>query len=92
MKIDPNLAKVGRIALRAEGENWNAYFAQPDTMEGALYLGSIRLTLVEREPSKLAFIQLMRMAVSDIMFDTLGVRPQWPEPPQPAPEHERTRA
>jgi hypothetical protein len=92
MKIDKSLAQVGRVALRAEGENWNAYFADPKTMEGAVYLGSIKLTLVERADRKNAFIQLMRDTVGDMMEETLGVRPIWPTPPQPAPEHERTRS
>lgn len=92
MKIDPALAQIGRIAFRVEGENWNAYFALPDNMNGAIYLGTMRLALVERPDRKNAFIGLMRDTVGDIMEETLGVRPTWPTAPRPAPEHERTRS
>lgn len=91
MRIDRNLAQVGRIALRVEGDNWNAYFAPPDTMDGSLYLGSIRLTLVALPERKEAFMALMRDVVGDLMEDTLGQRPVWPDPPKRAPEHERTK-
>jgi hypothetical protein len=91
MKIDPKLAQVGRVAFRVEGPNWNAYFALPDSMEGAVYLGSMRMALVEREDRKNAFIAFMREVVGDILEDSIGVRPTWPTPPQRAPEHERTK-
>lgn len=83
--------KIGRVAYREEGENWNAYYAEPGTMEGAIYLGSIRLALVKRKDRKRAFIALMRECVSDIMEQTIGTRPTWPDGEQPAPEHERTK-
>lgn len=83
--------KVGRLALREEGENWNAYYALPGTMEGAIFLGSIRLALVQRKDRKRAFMNLMRECVGDILEREVGVRPSWPDGEQPAPEHERTR-
>lgn len=91
MKIDPKLAQVGRVAFRTEGDNWNAYFAMPDTMKGAIYLGSMRFTLVTRDDRKDAFIALMRECVGDLMEETMGRRPVWPLPPQKAPERERTK-
>lgn len=88
---DP-LVKLGRLAMREEGENWNAYYAMPDTMEGAIYLGSIRLGLVARKDRKRAFMSLMRECVSDIIEQKAGVRPKWPDKGgQPAPESERTK-
>lgn len=81
--------KIGRLAMREEGENWNAYYAMPETMEGAIYLGSIRLALVARKDRKRRFMALMRECVSDIIEQTAGVRPTWPDGEQPAPEHER---
>ena len=36
------MAEIGRLAMRHEGNFWNAYFALPDTMEGAIPLGQSR--------------------------------------------------
>jgi hypothetical protein len=82
--------KIGRLALRHEGDFWNAYYAMPDTMEGAILLGSIRIRFVETQERKDAFLALMREAVSDILEEATGARPTWPEGPQPAPERERS--
>lgn len=89
-----DLKKMGRLALRREGKWWVAYYAMPDTMNGALPLGRIRMTLVEGDAprirqNKTTFMDLMREAVSDLIQDSIGVRPEWPTGPQPAPEHER---
>lgn len=89
-----DLKKMGRLALRREGKWWTAYYAMPETMNGALPLGRIRMTMVEgplprHQRNKKGFMDLMREAVSDLIEDSIGVRPQWPDGPQPAPEHER---
>ena len=81
--------KVGRLAMRHEGEFWNAYYAMPDTMTGAILLGSIKMRFVERTEQRAAFMSFMREAVSDLIEETTGVRPTWPESAHPAPEHER---
>jgi hypothetical protein len=81
--------KIGRLALREEGDTWVAYYAMPDTMDGALVLANIRLAIVANEDRKTEFIALMREAVSDLIESQCGSRPVWPGPPQPAPEHER---
>jgi hypothetical protein len=81
--------KMGRLALRVEGSLWCAYYALPDTMDGALFLGSIRLQFVEDAERKLVFMALMKEAVGDILEEKVGERPTWPEGEQPAPEHER---
>jgi hypothetical protein len=83
------LKKMGRLALREEGTLWVAYYALPDTMEGALFLGSIRKQFVEDAERKLVFMALMKEAVGDILEEKMGERPTWPEGEQPAPEHER---
>lgn len=89
----PSEVKVGRLALRVEGDNWNAYWAPPDSMDGALYLGSIRMAIVDGKPErKAAFMALIREGVSDILEQATGTRPTWPDGPQKAPEHERTRS
>ena len=85
-----NLAQVGRLAMRHEGENWNAYYALPDTMQEPVFLGSIRMGAVVNNPArKQAFIEMMREVVSDLIEDATGIRPVW-NGPQPAPEHERS--
>lgn len=88
--VSEGRVKVGRIALRHEGENWNAYYALPDSMEAPIPLGSIRMGAVDQSPEiKQHFIELMREVVSLIFYERFGVRPSWDEP-QPAPEHERS--
>lgn len=82
------MKKLGRLALREEGTLWNAYYAMPDSMEGALFLGSIQMRFVDNEERKWAFIDLMTKAVADIIEEMTGERPVWNEP-QRAPEHER---
>lgn len=85
-----NLAQVGRLAMRHEGENWNAYYALPDTMQEPVFLGSIRMGAVVNNPArKQAFIEMMRDVVSDLIEDATGQRAVWKDP-QPAPEHERS--
>ena len=39
---------IGRLAMRVEGELWSAYYAMPNTMEGAVFLGSIAMRFSER--------------------------------------------
>lgn len=83
--------KIGRLAFREEGSLWVAYYAMPDTMDGALFLGSIRMvfvTGVRGAAKKQAFMGVMRDAVADIIEDNTGQRPVWKNPVV-APEHER---
>jgi len=83
--------KVGRLAFRVEGVNWNAYYASPDSMENAIYLGSIRMSFVERNPRrKHEFMSLMRSCFADAVKELTGEYPSW-ESPISAPEHERTK-
>lgn len=85
------MQKMGRLALRVEGEHWNAYYALPDTMEGAIWLGSIAMRFVQDEKRKNQFIAMMREAVGDIIEEITGQRPSWPDGIQPAPQHERAK-
>jgi hypothetical protein len=82
--------KIGRLALRHEGMWWKAYYAMPNTMENAVYLGEIAIRFVYNEPRKEAFMNLMREAVADIIEEQVGERPIWPHGPEPAPESERS--
>jgi hypothetical protein len=84
-----NVQQVGRLAFRAEGDMWVAYYAQPDTMDDAITLGSLRLAIaVHSSEAKQAFIDLMTTAVGDQVELAVGVRPTWGAPAT-GPEHER---
>ncbi len=85
-----NLLQVGRLAMRQEGGGWNAYYAMPDTMQGAVLIGSVRMgAMMGRPERKKQFMKLMQDIVDDIIQENTGVRPQWPDEPTPAPEHDR---
>lgn len=77
----------GRMALRVEGEWWVAYLARMGTMEGAIELGRIRLTVAQLAVVKEQFQSLMTVAFRTMLemqghkverFDT-----------ERAPEHEK---
>jgi hypothetical protein len=82
------IKEMGRLAMRVEGDRWAAYYAMADTMEGALWLGTIRLKLVERRDRRAAFLALMRDVVADLIEEAVGQRPEWQDE-RTAPEHER---
>ena len=85
-----NKKTIGRLAMRHEGNFWNAYYALENTMDRALLLGSISMQFVVNNPDrKAAFMAMMQDAVSDILEEKVGTRPDWNEP-GPAPEHERS--
>lgn len=82
--------QMGRLAMRVEGDLWVAYYALPDTMDDALFLGSIQMAFVQDESAKQIFMALMRDAVSLILKEETGENPEWPDPfGRPAPNHER---
>lgn len=81
--------EIGRLALRREGEWWNAYYARQDTMEGAFLIGSIRIGIATKSPEiKQAFMDLMKNVVAYGLEEVVGQVPSWNEP-QDAPESER---
>ena len=81
--------KIGRLAMRAEGTLWNAYYAMPNTMDDAIFLGSISLASVENNPErKKAFMDMMRGIVTDILEEKTGETPTWGGL-EIAPERER---
>ena len=78
-----------RLAFRVEGDNWCCYFARPETMEDAIFLASIRMSLVAVPRHKKAFQQLMKAGLRTLLNDLgAGKIERWKE--QPAPEHERS--
>ena len=74
-----------RLAFRVEGGFWNAYVADMDSMEGAVFLGSCSMTAAKDTEVKQAFMDLMRKSfevVSKIDVSHWGA-------PRPAPDNER---
>ena len=81
--------EVGRLALRHEGEWWNAYWTKhQDSMIEAVLLGSIRVTLAH-SAAKDAFIEAMKLAFNNLVEDLTGQTPEWGAP-HAAPESERS--
>ena len=88
-KIPEGHVAVGRLAIREEGALWNAYFAQPDTMEDAKLIGSILLrAVVEDSTIRQGFIDLMQAVTSLAFQEVTGESPTWGDP-HTAPENER---
>ena len=77
-----------RLALRVEGDKWVAYLAKPDTMEGAVWMGSILLRIAEgNDYRKDLFIELMRHALNEAI-EKQGIKVEsWDT--EDAPQHER---
>ncbi len=80
---------AGRLAMRQEGDLWKAYYAMPDTMEGALLLGTIQMRLVYDDRRREAFINLMKEALTDVMKEIAGGEVVWPDAPRQAKKNER---
>jgi hypothetical protein len=80
---------MGRLAMRHEGAFWNAYYAMPNTMDKAILLGSIKMSLVLDQPMRDAFIEVMKLALTVATKQALGYEMEWPNPPTPAPESEK---
>lgn len=81
--------QIGRLAMRAEGTQWNAYYASTTTLDGAVFLGSIALAAITQNPDRRqAFMDMMKDIVSDIIEEKTGQRPSW-KGQNRAPEHER---
>lgn len=92
MANEQQLMQIGRVAYRVEGDNWNVYYVpETDTMEGAVFFGSVRMALIAQKPERKAqFIAFMRDCFGDMIEQQFGFRPVWGDP-IPGPEHERTK-
>jgi hypothetical protein len=88
MNTTDEFQQAGRLALRQEGDKWVAYYALPDTMDDALWLGSIRMSIVGSPVYREMFMLMMRHAVSEILADANHPEIHWGGE-QSAPEHER---
>ncbi|MES2667899.1 MAG: hypothetical protein V4712_17580 [Pseudomonadota bacterium] len=83
------MKQVGRLALRHEGNFWNAYYADACTMDGAALIGSIAMGAIAGNPErKRAFMDLMKDVVAEFISDIGGIDPEWADERR-APEHER---
>lgn len=80
---------MGRLAMRVEGDWWVAYFAKLGTMDGALELGRLRMTLAEEPKIKAATLEYYKLVMSRMVSGATGAKLEWPNPEQPAPEHEK---
>jgi hypothetical protein len=81
--------QVGRLAFRVEGDNWACYYAMPNTMEGAILMGTVAIGVVRDPERKQMFMDLMKSALGDFLEERLGQRPKhWEE--KPGPESERS--
>lgn len=80
----------GRVAIRHEGHMINAYWAKPDTMEGAFWLGSIPAYFTSHADIFERFKKLMIDGAGFVIEDITGGRiEEWNE--KAAPEHEKTK-
>ena len=87
MKGLPADAPSLRLALRVEGDFWNAYIAATDTMDGALLFGSIHMSAAADPAVKDMFMTTMSAARVRALT-VAGHKPVRMEV-RPAPEHER---
>lgn len=75
--------EIGRIAFRVEGNWWVAYYALPDTLEEALELARIQMSIVQDIGRKQTFMNLCLEYIAEVVpaFQVTERRP--------APEHEK---
>jgi hypothetical protein len=74
------MEQIGRLAVRVTGDTLTVYYAEPETMEAALVIGSISLAAVRQQNRKREFIDLMEAVVGDIIEEATGIRPTWGRP------------
>ena len=83
LHMNSNLA--GRISYRVQGDWWVAYYALPTTMDGAIELGRVQMSIVTTNPvRKEAFMEIMRDYIAETIpaFEVVDA--------VSAPEHERS--
>lgn len=86
--MNDQMQQVGRVALRVEGDWWVAYYAMPNTMDGAIELGRVLMAMVQDQGRKQAFMDLMREGVGEALKEITGAVPDFFV--SKAPEHERS--
>lgn len=81
--------EFGRLAMRVEGDWWVAYSAKPNTMDGSVELGRIRMTLAGVPAIKAATLEYYKLVFSKMVEAATGARLEWPTAERAAPEHEK---
>lgn len=84
------MMKFGRLAMRVEGDWWVAYYAKPDTMDGALRLGSVHMALARIPEVKQSTLDHFKLVTDHLVKAATGFDLEWPAAPQQAPEHEKS--
>ncbi len=85
-----NVKITMRLAFRQEGEFWNAYIAKHNTMDDAIFIGSIILATCKKDPAiKDAFVELMKVVFSNALEEITGEAPEAFEM-RTAPESEKS--
>jgi hypothetical protein len=82
-------ANSGRLAFRVDGDFWKCYYAVPDTMEGAIFLGSIHMHIAYQPKLKEAFMNIMKECLNEFFKDQSLDVDHWDI--KQAPDHERTK-
>jgi hypothetical protein len=77
-----------RLAFRQEGPELVAYLAQPHTMDGALRLASVHMSIVQQPGFHLAYVELMSQAYRSFVEAATGLKVESLSS-MPVPEHER---
>lgn len=67
---------------------WNAYWAQTDSMKDSVLLGCMLMSLTVNPEVKQQFMDTMRNALGEAIFQEFGIRPEW-DGAHAAPEHEK---
>ena len=74
MKAPEGMEIAGRLACRQERDQYVAYYAKADTMDGALRLGSIAMAFIDGHPDRQdQFIALMKAGIEDMLAGMSGV-------------------
>lgn len=82
-----NKEDVGRLAFRVEGDFWKVYYTQTNSMDDALFLGSVAMRFVEIEEAREQFMEFMKTQLVHAFDELFDATHEWTELPVPA--HER---
>jgi hypothetical protein len=86
------MRSIGRLAFREVRDEVRAYYANVDTMKGAILLATMKVGILRADSGRFnRWREILQDAVGDIIEQAVGKRPVWPDPPVAAPEHERGR-
>lgn len=77
-----------RLSFRQEGPEVVAYLAKPHTMEGALRLASVHLSIAQQPGFYTAYVELMTTAYRSFVEAATGLKVESVRTQAP-PEHER---